>query len=65
MIKLETALTFENPVDRSALQIEMDTDGYSLTIFEADGTAATINIDRESLPRMAHFLNNILIMEQN
>lgn len=54
-MKIETAVTFENPEDESALQIDIDTNGYSLTVFDADA-AATMNMDRPTLERLAHFI---------
>lgn len=57
MPKIETALTFENPEDGSALQIEMDTNGYSLTIFDADGSVATMFMDRAAFDRLSLFIN--------
>lgn len=56
-LKIETALTFENPADDSALQIEMDTNGYSVTIFDAEGNIATMELDRATLARFATFTN--------
>lgn len=56
MTKIETAVTFENPEDESALQIEIDTNGYSLTVFDADGTVATMVMDKPALERLSHFI---------
>lgn len=56
-MKIETALTFENPEDDSTLQIEMDTNGYAVTVFDPDGSTATMLLDEASLVRFAAFIN--------
>lgn len=58
-MSIETSLTFENPEDNSALQVEMDTTGYSLTIFDADGSIASMMLDDRSLTRLASFINTL------
>lgn len=54
--KIETALTFENPYDDAALQIEMDTNGYSVTIFDAEGNVASMELDEVTLTRFTNFI---------
>lgn len=61
MTKIETALTFENPEDESALQIEMDTNGYSLTIFDADGSVASMAMDKAAIGRLSQFIFTITL----
>lgn len=56
---IETALTFENPQDGTALQVEIDANGYSLTIFD-DDTALSMALDRQSLVRLINFLTDTL-----
>lgn len=56
---IETALTFDNPEDGSSLQVEIDTSGYSMTIFNGyDST--TMNLDRKALVRLINFLTDTL-----
>lgn len=61
MTQIETALTFENPEDDSALQLEMDTSGYAITVFDADGSIAVMNLDRRSLIRLTNFLTGTIM----
>lgn len=56
---IETALTFENPDDGSSLQVEIDTSGYSVTIFNGyDST--TMTLDAPALARLIYFLTDTL-----
>lgn len=56
---IETALTFENPDDGSSLQVEIDTSGYSVTIFNGyDST--TMALDARALARLINFLTDTL-----
>lgn len=54
----ETALSFETPIDGASLQFEMDTDGYSLTIFNGeDGDEGrTITLRGIDLTRLCNFI---------
>lgn len=54
---IETALTFENPEDDSALQIELDTNGYAITVFDPDGSLASMVLDEASMGRFVSFIN--------
>lgn len=56
---IETALTFENPADGSTLQVEIDTDGYSVTVFQGSD-AASVTLDQRSLVRLINFLTDTL-----
>ena len=59
-MKIEVALVFENPEANTSLQIEKDTDGYSMTIFDDDGSVSTMVLDRASMVRLTNFLNEEL-----
>lgn len=58
MSTLEIILVFENPKDGSTLQFEMDANGYSMTIFPAEGEEASMELDQASLVRLSNFLND-------
>lgn len=64
-MNIETALTFENTEDGSTLQVEKDTSGYSMTIFDADGDIATMALDGPAIARLINFLTNIQNTETN
>ncbi len=64
-MNIETALTFENTDDGSTLQVEKDTSGYSMTIFDADGDIATMALDGPVIARLINFLTNIQNTETN
>lgn len=54
---IETALTFENPEDDSALQLELDDNGYAITVFDPDGSLASMVLDEASMGRFVSFIN--------
>lgn len=59
-INIDTALVFENTDNGSSMQIEKDAEGYSVTVFDADGSSATMQLDQRSLVRITNFLNEEL-----
>lgn len=59
----DLALSFDNIKDGSTLQLEMDTDGYSVTVFDADGSVATTILDEVSFEALARFINLALNKE--
>lgn len=58
--QLDTALVFENQFDGSSIQFEIDTYGYSLTIFGQDGEEATMFLPRTTLARLTNFMIDTL-----
>lgn len=54
--QIDTALVFENQLDGSSIQFEIDTFGYSITIFDADGGEATMSLPRTTLVRLTNFM---------
>ena len=54
--QIDTALVFENQFDGSSIQFEIDTDGYSITIFDPDHGEATMFLPRPTLVRLTNFM---------